>query len=181
MPVVCDVPGMSGTPAYKAWCSVLNRGHRKEFRSRFPTYEGVIVCQEWLSFKAFKTWYEEHYREGCHLDKDLLSGKIYSPSTCVYIPAEINTLIGKFDVYSETIGTCSNSPGKWIARLSVRGTKKNLGTYSVQREASNAYKRAWVNNLNQLIKAYKHDLHPDAVEALEAYLRNVVQIVKKEF
>lgn len=48
----------------------------------------------WKYLSNFKKWYDEHYVEGWHLDKDILmqGNKFYSPETCCFVPFEINVL-----------------------------------------------------------------------------------------
>lgn len=54
---------------------------------------GVKVCEEWHNFKEFNDWFVVNYVEGWELDKDVLSRKLYSPATCVFLPEHINQFI----------------------------------------------------------------------------------------
>lgn len=76
--------------AHTKWLSMINRvGTRRE-------YSDVEVCDEWLIFNNFYSWFaDQYYEDGWHLDKDLLSigNRIYSPKTCIMIPPEINQSI----------------------------------------------------------------------------------------
>lgn len=75
---------------------MLRRCYDKQFQERQPTYKGCIVCEEWYNFQNFAKWFDENYYEiegeKIALDKDLLklNNKIYSPSTCCFLPQRIN-------------------------------------------------------------------------------------------
>ena len=78
-------------PAYRLWGNVLQRCYSEKSHHRNPTYAGVKVCDEWLSFMAFRKWWVENHVDGWQLDKDLLSdNRIYSPEACIFVPSWIN-------------------------------------------------------------------------------------------
>lgn len=77
--------------AYCAWASMLNRCYSPKYQREWPTYIGVTVCEQWHRFSNFKRWYDEHYVDGWHLDKDLLTdSREYGPSTCLFVPQWLN-------------------------------------------------------------------------------------------
>lgn len=79
-------------PAYRSWMRMLTRCYSEKFHHRSPTYAGVKVCDEWLSFMAFRKWWVENHVDGWQLDKDLLSdNRIYSPEVCIFVPSWLNT------------------------------------------------------------------------------------------
>lgn len=92
-------PIKSGTierKAYQDWHSMFFRCYNRSHLSTHPSYVGCAVSDEWKRFSDFKAWFDENYVDGYVLDKDILSGKtskVYSPSTCAYIPREINMLL----------------------------------------------------------------------------------------
>ena len=78
-------------PAYRSWRNMLQRCYSEKFHHRNQTYAGVKVCDEWLSFMAFRKWWVENQVDGWQLDKDLLSdNRIYSPETCIFVPSWLN-------------------------------------------------------------------------------------------
>ena len=80
-----------GCPAYRSWGNMLKRCYSAKYHSRCPTYIGVEVCDEWLTFMTFRKWWVENQVDGWQMDKDLLSGdRIYSPDTCIFVPAWLN-------------------------------------------------------------------------------------------
>ena len=129
---------------YAAWTSIAHRAYSRVSHVRNPTYVGCTVCPEWKSAEAFRRWHIEHYVEGYHLDKDILSGgnKIYSPSTCMYVPQQINKL---FNNHSAARGNLPQGvywnvqAGKFKAALKVDGKLKYLGLFDDARLAFIAY------------------------------------------
>jgi len=81
--------------SYNCWRSMLHRCYSAKCEIRYPTYIGCIVCEEWLSFNTFKKFYDKNYKEGFHLDKDILieGNKIYSAEACAFVPGYINQLL----------------------------------------------------------------------------------------
>lgn len=79
--------------SYTTWVHMLQRCYAPREHQKHA-YSGCSVCNEWLQFTNFKTWYDEHYREGLHLDKDILveGNKVYSPDTCCFVPQYLNSL-----------------------------------------------------------------------------------------
>lgn len=85
------------TRAYSEWVTMLRRCYSEEYHKRKPTYATCIVAEDWHNFQNFAEWFynESNYKDGWHLDKDLLSydNKVYSKDTCVFIPGCINNLM----------------------------------------------------------------------------------------
>lgn len=79
---------------YTIWKAMLQRCYDNRLKEKLPTYQECYVCEEWKYLSNFKKWYDEHYVEGWHLDKDILmqGNKFYSPETCCFVPFEINVL-----------------------------------------------------------------------------------------
>lgn len=73
--------------AYKDWHNMINRC----YSGKYPSYQGVVVSEEWHHFMDFYLWWQIHYHGGFQLDKDLFGDKLkYSPATCRYIPLWMN-------------------------------------------------------------------------------------------
>ena len=81
--------------SYSVWRGMLKRCYCDSYKETFPTYEGCSVCDEWLDYKNFKAWHGKNYVDEYHLDKDITkrNNKTYSPSTCAYVPLEINAIV----------------------------------------------------------------------------------------
>lgn len=81
-------------PYYSRWGSMLERCYSERYLKKNPSYVGCEVCPEWWLFSNFKSWMEKQEWNSMHLDKDILgNGRIYSPTTCIFIPKEINTFL----------------------------------------------------------------------------------------
>lgn len=76
--------------SYRTWYNMITRCYDKNGKD-YKSYgaKGVYVCDEWRLYSNFKKWYDENYKEGCVMDKDILSKKyskrFYSPETCQFI------------------------------------------------------------------------------------------------
>jgi len=133
------------TKVYDQWKAMLCRCYSNNYQEKEPTYIGCHVCDEWLSFTNFKIWYEDHYRPDYHLDKDILikGNKIYSASTCEFVPQEINKLFLKRDSKRGNLPigvTLDKRSNKFISRLRMNGSKCRIGVFNTPKEAFNAYK-----------------------------------------
>lgn len=145
---ITDIKGMNVTKVYRLWVNMLTRCYSEKVQERQPTYKGCSVCSEWLTFSNFKSWFDINYKEGMHLDKDILNrnNKVYCPEFCRFVPQEINLLI--IDHAAERgdypIGVCfEESKQKYRARIRL-GTEnqKHLGYFNDPISAFNAYKEA---------------------------------------
>lgn len=103
-------------PAYRSWKNMLERCYSEKYHNMRPTYIGVKVCDEWLSFMAFRKWWVENHVDGWQLDKDLLSdNRIYSPEACIFVPSWLNTFTTD----------CGAARGEWpIGVCFHRGIRK---------------------------------------------------------
>jgi hypothetical protein len=99
LPSVCGVGILGGSycsggkpKSYKVWHSMICRCY-DEGNSYYHRYGGVgvSVCDDWLFFPNFKSWFDDNYIDGMQIDKDLSGSKVYSPETCVFISRTENT------------------------------------------------------------------------------------------
>jgi len=86
------------TEQYIKWFSMFNRCYDKSYQEKQPTYIGCSVSEEFHNFQNFAMWYDKNIYACSYpleLDKDLfvLGNKVYSPSTCCFIPKEINNVL----------------------------------------------------------------------------------------
>ena len=133
-------------PAYMTWKSMLCRCYSGKYQKGKPTYIGVSVCDEWLSFMNFRGWWLSNYVEGYHLDKDLLTDdREYGPESCIYVPSWINTFT--LDCNSTRgdlpIGSYFNKQhGLFYAqcRNPKTGKRESLGRYATAEQASDVWR-----------------------------------------
>lgn len=89
-------PGRNGKHSmqYKSWNEMLKRCYSEKYQSKYPTYKGCSVCDEWLNLQNFGRWFDNNYVDGLHLDKDIKTkgNKQYSPSTCTFVTCADNTI-----------------------------------------------------------------------------------------
>ena len=163
---------------YTLWNSMLKRCYSDSSKKEYPTYEGCEVSDNFKSYEYFYEWCNEQIgfnNEGWHLDKDLLvkGNKVYSESTCVFIPAEVNALLTK----------CTNSRGEhligvywykrdkaFVARVNKsKGGREYLGSFNTEIEAFNAYKTTKESFIKEQAEKYKSQIDERAYNALMNY------------
>lgn len=162
------------------WRSMILRCYSTESNRSFASYADKTVCEEWRSFLLFKLWFIEkvnsgHYKEGWHLDKDLLfkGNKVYSPTTCVFIPKEINLALplsknGKDYGYIEYRGKCRASC------MNILGKTEHL--YGTKEECINWYKNKKRESLLSKAELFKGELEPQAYLALINYANDILTV-----
>jgi len=159
-------------PFYKAWVQMITRAYSEKAISNRPTYEGVVVCQEWKSFMTFKKWMETQEWQGRILDKDITqdgnSKKIYSPETCFFVSMELNSLFKaprKINPYGQGVERLPSL--KFRARIKHNGTYHRSRNFGTQEEAQEAYKNAKNKIINGFI--------PTGNDKLDIALKNVTK------
>ena len=131
---------------FNTWKNMLKRCYH-------PTgeYKGkVTICDAWSYFSKFKVWYDENYKQGYELDKDICGGKIYSPNTCVFIPREVNTyIIGVNDECGFYYEEGRNKYQSYCQRF--KGKRKSLGRFDTKEEAVMHSKLFKIGEINELM------------------------------
>lgn len=141
------------TKVYNTWQAMLKRCYDSKYHEKQPTYIGCVVCDEWIYFQNFATWYYDNYptdgeSEKYQLDKDLkiVGNKVYSPETCLFVSSVVNAFT--IDCGSargeHLIGVCwHKSAQKFMARCSNPFTRKqeNLGYFTNELEAHTAWRK----------------------------------------
>ena len=166
------------TKEYELWTSMLERCYSDTYKKQRPTYEGCEVSNKFKSYEYFYEWYQNRIgfnKEGWQLDKDLLvkGNKIYSESTCIFIPREINQILVKSTASrgKYLIGVCWNKKCKaFVAMVSKnKGNTEYLGLFNTEIEAFNAYKQAKESFIKEQANKFKSQIDPRAYEALMNY------------
>lgn len=155
--------------AYATWRGIIQRVVDLNYKEKHPAYRDVTVCDDWLRFMSFRRWWLFNYVEGFDIDKDLLScaGKIYSPSTCVYVPRWLNVLL-KDDLTPPAIAKgvlFEVDRGKFKATLKHENKTLNLGRFNSAEEAAyevRRVKRSIIYSRKALIESIRPGLF-DAV------------------
>ena len=136
---------------------MLERCYSAKYHSRYPTYIGVEVCDEWLTFMTFRKWWVENQVDGWQMDKDVLSDdRIYSPDTCIFVPRWMNTFTTDHAAARGEwpIGVCYHKiTGKFLARCRhPLGKQGHIGLFSTPEEAH----AAWLDRKLEIANELKH-------------------------
>ena len=162
---------------YTQWYSMITRCYSEAFHQRQPTYIDCYVSDDFKDYSKWREWYDnyQYKQDDWHLDKDLLvkGNKVYSESTCVFIPQEINQALTKRAASrgKYIIGVCwCNTKKAFVAQVNKnKGRSEYLGSFNTEVEAFNAYKEAKEEYIKELADKYKDLLDPRAYEALYNY------------
>ena len=177
-PTINDVK----TKGYELWSEMLKRCYSDSFKKKYQTYEGCEVSDNFKSYEYFYEWCHKQVgfdNDGngnpFHLDKDLLvkGNKIYSESTCVFIPSEINAILTKCTASrgKHLIGVYWDKTKKaFVARVRKnKGKSEYLGYFKTEIEAFNAYKQAKEAFIKEQANKWKSQIDLRAYEALMNY------------
>ena len=159
---------------YSLWTSMLNRSYSEKYQSRFPSYKGSSVSDNFKYYPYFKDWCNNQKGygiEGWELDKDILvkGNKVYSEDTCCFVPKEINQIFTGNSKTNSTLpqGVCLHKRfGKYFSTLSTDKGRKYLGYFSTPEEALIVYKRAKEDYIKYLANKWKDQIDPRVYEAL---------------
>ena len=170
------------TREYNLWQSMLRRCYSDCSKKQRPTYEGCEVSDNFKYYEYFYEWCHEQIgfsADGFDLDKDLLikGNKVYSESTCVFIPKEINSLLVKREASrgEHLIGVCwDKTANAFKAQVNKnKGKPKWLGSFKTEIEAFNAYKTAKESFVKEQANKWKSQIDIRAYEALMKYQVNI--------
>ena len=156
---------------YDLWTGMLRRCFSDKCRSKNLTYKGCNVSDNFLNYSYFYDWCQEQVGFGkvddkghiWQLDKDLLliGNKIYSETTCVFVPQEINSFFtDRGNARGEyPLGVCFHKRvGKFVAKCTVNGKRQHLGCYNTPEEAFAVYKPFKENLCKQLALKWQSEI-----------------------
>lgn len=160
---------------YLLWHNMLCRCYCDSRLKSAPHYNNTVVCEEWYNFQEFSKWFfsvderlnfDEKGRKFV-LDKDLLGDKTYSPETCCFVPAEINSfLTGRKSCRGNLMKGVSMQSGRYKSMCQGVGF---LGYFDTELEAFNAYKEAKENRAKELAEKWRGQIITRAYKALMKY------------
>ena len=161
---------------------MLQRCYSGSFKNKRPTYEGCGVSDKFKSYEYFYEWCNEQIGfdndsngNPFQLDKDLLvkGNKVYSESTCVFIPREINQVLTKCTASrgEHLIGVywCKTNKAFKAQVSKNKGKQKNLGLFKTELEAFNAYKQAKEAFIKERANNWRGKIDDRAYKALMSY------------
>ena len=170
------------TKEYTLWCNMLKRCYSDAYRKRYQTYEDCEVSENFKSYEYFYEWCHKQIgfdNDGWHLDKDSLvkGNKVYSESTYVFLPAEINSLLTKSTASrgKHLIGVSwHKKDNAFVATVSKgKGKSEYLGSFKTEIEAFNTYKTAKESFIKEQAEKWKDQIDIRAYNALMKYEVNV--------
>ena len=170
--------GCRGTKEYVLWKDVLRRCYSDDFKKKQPTYKACEVSDKFKSYEYFYEWCHSKIGfgvDGFEIEKDLLikGNKVYSESTCVFLPAEINMVLVKCTASrgEHLIGVSwHNTKKAFVARVrKSKGKQEHLGYFKTELEAFNAYKQAKESFIKEQANKWKSQIDDRAYEALMNY------------
>ena len=170
------------TKEYGLWKSMLRRCYSDNFKKKNPTYKDCEVSDKFKSYEYFYEWCNKQIGfgvDGFEIDKDLLikGNKVYSESTCVFLPQEINTLLIKCTASrgKHPIGVCWNKTKKsFVAHVGKsKGKQEHLGYFKTEIEAFNAYKEAKEAFVKEQANKWKDKIDERAYDSLMNYTVNI--------
>lgn len=90
------------TKAYTAWNGMIGRCYSSVSQKSNPSYKGCTVDIEWHNFQNFANWFEDNYKLGLELDKDIkiAGNRIYSKTTCIMTTKSNNIAMAKAKEYT---------------------------------------------------------------------------------
>lgn len=170
------------TKEYALWMDMLRRCYSDTYKKKNQTYTDCEVSDKFKSYEYFYEWCNKQIGFNVdgngnqfQLDKDLLikANKVYSESTCVFLPKEINSVLTKCTASrgEHLIGVCWHNTNKaFVARVHKnKGKPEHLGLFNTEIEAFNAYKQAKEAYLKELANKWKGQIDERAYEALMNY------------
>ena len=163
-PLVCgigirDLPIKGNEHYYKVWKKMIERCYHVCYA------KNSVVDEPWLIFSKFKSWMVTKNWKNKDLDKDCLSGVIYSKDTCVFLPRDKNILVSSFKLHNKSAGGHLHR-GKYRSTLVVNKVQKHLGYYDTLEEA----RRVWLENKLLVLDSHiQLEVESDIINALKVF------------
>lgn len=165
------------TKEYNLWSGIMTRCYNPKYHTEKPTYLKSEVDPRFHCFQDFALWCQSQhgFREASwHLDKDILQkgNKTYSPDVCVFVPAEINSLLTKANAnrgdFPIGVSWCEGKE-KFMACLRKNNKTKHIGYFKTSTEAFLAYKREKELYIKEVAEKYSKIIDKRVFDALLKY------------
>lgn len=127
-----------------------NMFYRVEHSAKYST---VHICTEWYMFSNFYNWFVINYIENWHLDKDIKSGTLYSPDTCIFVPPEVNLLFRRRKNSTGYYGVFKAGK-KFQVLITQNGKTHQYGTFNTESEAHDEAMKVRKARLKELSQKY---------------------------
>jgi hypothetical protein len=163
---------------YDVWQAMINRCYGKKSLEKKPLYADITVCDEWLTLSKFKAWFDDNYIDGYQLDKDIVDpeSKMYCPSSCRFVPQEINKLFtdrrrfrGEFP-----LGVSRVESGKFAAYVSMNGYRYRSALYVKSEDAHSDYLRVKASYCKKIAREYEGRVCKDVIQGIRDKVSNML-------
>lgn len=160
---------------FEKWYSIFRRIYLEAYKPSNRSYHNATICDEWHNFQNFAEWMDAQGADpSWHLDKDLLvkGNTVYSPSTCIFLPAEINMFFTKRKMLRGPnpigVSMCKKSC-KYYCQWTKGGVAQYVGSYATLEAAFEAYKKVKEAYAKELAAKWQSQIDLRAYEALMNY------------
>lgn len=164
------------TKQYATWNGMMFRCYgdsRNEAILR--NYGDCTVCEDWHNFQNFAAWCDtqpEMNFASSSIDKDIRSkgNRVYSPTTCCFVPQYINTAITGIKHQNMT-----GKAGVWkfkdsyISEVTLFGAKANLGVFPTAEQASYVRDKIKAAYISALADAFKNEISEEVYKILKRW------------
>lgn len=171
-------------PYHRRWDKMKSRVLYNDYA---PSYSNVTVCDEWHNFSSFREWITSFNVNisNLELDKDFISGSVYSPETCILIPKYINNSIIDSSLRrgEYPLGVClDNTPrlkSKFKASIRKENKSIHLGRFYDPMGAHRAWQLAKINHFESLIIRYNTEelIFP----IVEQKIRSIIDKIQNDY
>lgn len=144
-------------------------------QTRAPKYVGCT--NDFTDFQEFVEWSKAqvgYAQKGWHLDKDIIikGNKSYSPTTCCFVPRELNLFFISRTYWGKELptGVCFHpASGKYAPGVNKGGVRHHIGVFDTPWEAHIAYKNAKKCYARELAKKWRGFVADEVISALENF------------
>ncbi len=159
------------TLSHAYWYKMLQRGYCQNYKSKHPTYDDIIVCDEWLCYQTFADWCtkrKQYGKKGFNLDKDLLlkGNKVYHPDYCSLVPQAVNKLTVRKNFERGLPQGVVDYGGYFVAKCRTEKESIYLGTFQCPEKAGEVYRKFKKEVIIKTAIKYKDDLDDNVFQAL---------------
>lgn len=151
------------TRSGQLWVNMEARCSEK-YKISYPSYIGIE--NGFKDFQEFAEWcqtqdgyMDKDGKRFWQLDKDLLvpGNKTYSKDTCIFVPSDVNTVFNNPQNNGLKLGVSvyQYDNSKFYAECKVGGSKVNLGVFTTENAAHEAWREVKIGYVESLVLKYK--------------------------
>lgn len=174
-------------PEHQLWVRMLRRCYSDKTKLKQPSYASVSCCERWLSMSNFISdvssyvGYENALYKGWNLDKDILikGNRVYSPSTCCFVPPHVNNLFtkansirGEYPIGVQRVlyKVRGKLYPKFRCQLNIEGKVRTVGHFSNAADTFDCYKIHKEAEIKRVANIYRHEIDNRVYSAMMEYI-----------